>query len=57
MSSPTKSLSAISMPRLAARAGVGGAGSIRTLRSRPGNASITAGSIGSGDPLSTRITS
>ena len=48
---------AISMPRFAARAGVGGAGSIRTLRSCPGNASSTAGSTGSGEPLSTTITS
>ena len=37
INSPTKSARAISMPRFAARAGVGGAGSIRTLRSCPGN--------------------
>ena len=44
-------------PRLAARTGDGGAGSSRSTRSRPVNASISSASIGAEDPLSTTITS
>ena len=53
---PTTAPVAASMPALAARAGDGGAGSNRINRP-PGTRSSNAGSTGTGEPLSTTITS